>query len=519
MDSLATSIRELLARQVAEKRQETLDAIHALDLANAEASLTQLKAILGLQEQIEGLLPPLLPSAPTTSKPDAPQRVVEPKPAEKPEPIPAPVAPETAAKVETKPVPAKLQPAKPKVAPKTGRDIGRRRTEFLAAVRTAEANPGSFREALGKALICSGRGCLEEADERDHQTVKGEVQRAIAIWNEQTREKEFFGCNLGRRHSPDIWFELADDYRKLDVVQETRDFLEAGPAVGEEDRVSLIDRAAAAETLFYRVNQEKGLGVSDSQQRELHAWLVDQQVLVKWWREESNGGPSTREVREAASELPELLKREKSRAAQSAAKAKLLSFSVAEPGPDFIRDLADHLEACLAAGVRPADKSLTGFAMPFVHLLQELNRRSLDTLLRHTEKQLNAVGTRVDLELFDQPGDEEPSEAEQALRKLVEGKIIAFIGGNKGQEKRRQELIDRLGLKDLIWPDSEDHTKPRALRTAADKADIVALLIRFSRHSYKSVLDHAKASGKQTATITSGLGINRIVHDLLRQLS
>lgn len=520
IDTLAASIRDLLARQIEVKQKEALDAINALELGRAESALNELKAIYVLQEQIDNLLPKVAPQPPKVEPSPAPKPVEKPRPAPVAEPtLPAAPLP----KLESKPDPdvklePKAPPPKPKPVPKSGREIGRRRDEFLAAVRAMEANPGNFREALGKALICAGRGCAQEADERDHQTVKAEVQRAIAMWNDQTREREFFGCNPVRRHSPEIWFELAEDYRKLDVVQETRDFLESGPLIGDTERGTLIDRAAAAETLFFRVNQEKGLGVADSQQRDLHNWLSDQHVTVPWWREESNGGPSTREVREAANELPELLKRERSRSAQSAAKARLLAFAGVEPGPDYVRDLADLLEACLAAGTRPSDKSLTTFAMPFVHLLDELNRKSLDTLLRHTEKQLNAVGTRVDLELFDQDDGAEPTEEEIALRKIVEGKTIAFIGGNKGQEKRRQELIDRLGLKDLIWPDSEDHTKPRALRNAAEKADIVALLIRFSRHSYKSVIDHAKASGKHTAVITSGLGINRIVHDLLRQL-
>lgn len=513
IDTLAASIRELLARQIETKQKEALDAINALNLGHAESALNELKAIYRLQEQIDALLPS---AAPEPAKVESP---APPKPVEKPKPTPVVVSPAPPPpEPKPKPVPEpKTVPAK-KPVPKIGREIGRRRDEFMAAVRAIEANPSDFREALGKALICAGRGCAEEADERDRQTVKSEVQRAIAMWNTQTREKEFFGCNPTRGHKAEIWFELAEDYRKLDVVQETRDFLESEPLVDDSERRILIDRAAAAETLFFRVNQEKGLGVSDSQHRDLHNWLSDQHVVVPWWREELNGGPSTREIREAANELPDLLKRERSRAAQSAAKEKLFAFTGADPGPDFIRDLAEHLQSCLAAGVRPSEKALTTIAMPFVRSLRELNRSDLETMLRHTEKQLGAIAGKVDFEKLDEVVEGEPTDEERALRPLVEGKTVAFIGGNKGQEKRRQELIDRLGLKDLIWPDSEDHTNPRVLKGAADKADIVALLIRFSRHSYKGVLDHAKATGKQTVVITSGLGVNRIVHDMLRQL-
>lgn len=398
------------------------------------------------------------------------------------------------------------------------KEIGKRRTHFFAAVRGWELD-ADVSEAQVKALICFGRGCLAEADDLSRDQVLDEVRRTISLWNQRSEEPEFFGCNLSRAHRPEIWFDLAEAYRLLDAAERTRAFLEAEEELDEASRRPLIDRAAAAETIIFRLNVDHALGVRDKQQERLHQWLSNLGVPVEWWRDSRNEGPSTKAVRDAALELDELL----SKAAKKVSCARALTgLKQLEDEPidaRFIDVMADCLEECLEAGVRPTDRTLVNTAIPYCHSLQELGRPTLSALLKHAEQQLNRIAKKVPVESFDGESDEEPTPEVQQLRDVLAGKTVAFIGGNKGQQRRKQEIVEVFGLQDLIWPDTEEHTKSKVLRDAVSKADVVVQLIRWSRHSFKDVLDHAKSKGKRTAVLKGGLGINRIAHDLLAQLA
>ncbi len=124
----------------------------------------------------------------------------------------------------------------------------------------------------------------------------------------------------------------------------------------------------------------------------------------------------------------------------------------------------------------------------------------------------------VDRDIAEEPDSPELAQKKADLRALLQGKTMLFLGGNKGQGRKREDLIELLGLQDLDWPDTDNSTNPGKLTPRVPHADLVCYLIRWSRHSYKQVLDDAKRQGKMIAVLRRGLGLNTVVVDLHAQL-
>ena len=120
--------------------------------------------------------------------------------------------------------------------------------------------------------------------------------------------------------------------------------------------------------------------------------------------------------------------------------------------------------------------------------------------------------------IADQDIEQAPEDAVfTAVKAHLAGKTVLFVGGRRIPEKKR-EVEQALGLKELLWPDADPDTLLHDFTAAALKADVVCYLIRWSRHSYKQVIDLAKGQGKETVVLKAGLGVNRLVHDFNEQL-
>lgn len=186
----------------------------------------------------------------------------------------------------------------------------------------------------------------------------------------------------------------------------------------------------------------------------------------------------------------------------------------------FAQDLASAAVACLEAGVPPSDKALRSTLVPFYHQLNHAmpiaGKRLLEYLARDeatvAAEQLLA-DLHEDFAAEDADVNDEHEQRVEELKELLSGKTVLFVGGNKGQELRRLELSELLGA-NLVWPDLEEDTKISRIKHLTKDADLVVLLIRFCRHNYKDVLDHAAKLGKRVATLKAGLGVRRVVYDL-----
>jgi hypothetical protein len=336
--------------------------------------------------------------------------------------------------------------------------------------------------------------------------------------------KEFFALNLQRRHDVGIWKDLAEGYRMLADAEECTIWLEARQDIPAPHFNYLFDACAAAESLVDRVMLDFDLGVWDSQQREIHARLEairPEDLKTKWWRRIGSDIPTRDEIANVARGLKSEFQRIRQGANKTRAKetvvaelAKWLSESVADV--NFDTHLLTLVTQAMEDGIPPSDKELRTMLAGYHYILATSDNKKVKKLADHV---------RADTMLDKTKGQDKVEEEIEAnsleleqLIPLTRGKTVLFVGGAKGQGWRKNDYVKAMELGDLIWPDAEEQTKPSALATNVEKADIVCLLIRFSRHSFKNVIDEAKAAGKMTAILPRGLGLNTIVHELHSQL-
>jgi hypothetical protein len=225
---------------------------------------------------------------------------------------------------------------------------------------------------------------------------------------------------------------------------------------------------------------------------------------------------------EAARALParlaEVSKRVESSARKDDAMGALegLAESLDADGP-VESTLVPAVLRCLDAGIPPSNKKLVAVCLPYRSALKEVDDRRVAKLVEYLSKEEALLARKVGPPA-DADSAEEPEDAVLAAVKAhLAGKTVLFVGGRRIPEKKR-EVEAALGLKELLWPDADPDTLLHDFTASALKADVVCYLIRWSRHSYKQVIDFAKAQGKETVILKAGLGVNRLVHDFNEQL-
>lgn len=465
----------------------------------------------------------IIPSTPAPKPPPAP--VVPPPPvarALRARLRPAPVA-EPVAVVEE---PEKLPAPSIEIVKPIPRETIRRNQAFAKKEREFFRTTGDGRERLAdlKGLACEARALIEES--------AGASLDVSSLWQsiELLREEfdrinaggSFFAFNGNRHHSAEIWTELSEAFRLLGAAEKCLDWLTGYPELPE--RPELVKLAGAAEAWIHRVNDEQGLGFTDEQQRDVHHRVEDAaggEIYVPWWNL-GDGRRPTEEVVEAARSLParlaEISRRTESSAKKDDAMGALegLVESLEADGP-VETTLVPAVLRCLDAGIPPSNKKLVAACLPYRSALKDVDDRRLAKLLEYLQKEetllVRKFGAPVEPDLDEIPEDE----TLQAVKAHLAGKTVLFVGGRRIPEKKR-EVEQALGLKELLWPDADPDTLLHDFTASALKADVVCYLIRWSRHSYKQVLDFAKAQGKETVVLKAGLGVNRLVHDFNEQL-
>ncbi len=384
-------------------------------------------------------------------------------------------------------------------------------------------------EALAKSLICEGRALEAEAVDADpglRGTLANEIDIFGGKWDRAAGNKEFFALNLQRRHDAEIWRELGEAFKLLADAEEATAWLETKPDIAAPHFNYLFDAAAAAESIVDRVMIDFDLGVWDSQQRDIHARLEalrPEETKTKWWRRIGADIPERAEIINVARGLKAELHRIRQGANKTKAKetvvaelSEWLKNSVADEG--FEERLLELVTQALEDGIPPSDKELRTMLGGYHFILATSDNKKVKKLNEHVKADTMLAQTKAS----DRSSEPEPEEVNskelEELLPLTRGKTLMFVGGAKGQGWRKQDYVKALELNDLIWPDAEEQTKPSALATNIAKSDIVCLLIRFSRHSFKGVIDDAKAAGKMTAIMPRGLGLNTIIHELHSQL-
>lgn len=392
-------------------------------------------------------------------------------------------------------------------------------------------------EARVKALISAGRAVHSEAESLGDDTRAEAVEEEIRVlqneWNRRYgNDVPFFGFNMMRSHPGDLWSEVEQGYLALAVSEESFPwFKESLEDLSQEDATRIFDLIAAGTSYLHRLFHERNMKAFDQQQKELYSLVSEfareERLHTIWWKFEGPGVEPLDEMAKAAQSLTKEFPSIKSSVEKRLGKERAISaieslMGDEEPGSDFEDKLAELTISALDAGVPASSKQLRGWLGGMGHIFGETSHPKVSKLLANIEKDTQKL---IEEEAAEQESDADKSELDpitqermDAVKKLVKGKTIYFVGGRKGQTWRRDRYVEELGLKDLIWPDAEETKNVNELLPNAEKADIVCQLIRFSRHSYKLVLDHAKELGKQTVMIRSGLGLNQVINELYSQL-
>ncbi|MDI9636578.1 hypothetical protein QPK87_01530 [Kamptonema cortianum] len=386
--------------------------------------------------------------------------------------------------------------------------------------------------AIGKALCCTGRALDEEfstagVDERSLDHELAQLKKAFECASEGI---PFFGFNPTRQHSVEIWESLSETYRLMSTAANVLDWLEETPDVDEERLRILVTTVAAVETWLYRQFSEAELRVSDAQQQEFNSRVrafSEDTFYVPWWNMNPDAKVTTSDVADHARQLPALFKmqkeaHERARAKGSAEEILDRVLETDEAIEDFPSELIQAVGEVFDAGVPPSDKKLRTRLAPYRQYLEDTDHGQIKKLNEYLKKDAMAMiakkGDVKDPESSEPPRDPEFEAMLAKVKERLQGKTVLFIGGNKGQAWRIPAYVSELGLKDLVWPDAEDKTKPSDLAGEVKNCDVAVLLIRFARHSFKQVLDEAKEAGKETVTLSRGLNLRTFVQAYCEQV-
>lgn len=541
--------------QQARPELEKLNAALAKALAegrmkDAKASADRIAEIASWGAQVEDIEARLSakPVAPSASNPTPaikpPVAKVVPARIAKAEPVSAPLAVEAPPSAEPEVPVAELAPrtpGRPRLLPPEPseedklkarrKNLEARLKEFLDFAREimGEDRLNPTLEARAKSIIALGRALEEEAlalKAASRSIIREEILMLGDWWDKAASNPEYFGLNQNRSHSPEVWFEIAEAYGILSDVESAVSWLETSPGISEIQKNALMEMAACGEAYLLRVFDDRGLPVWDSQQKDLHARLEKMEppsFVTRWWKR--TDPPPAEELRKRGGQLAEEvnnLRRAKERAeATTNAMADLKDYMAEAVSSNFDEDvLRAKITAAMDAGVPPSHRELRNLLAGYRFVLEGVNHRDVQKLDQYLQKDALEVIAKKKAPVELTLEEEDPDLAMKVLALLphTTGKTLMFVGGSKGQGWRKDEYIRILGLKDMIWPDAEEGTKVTDLSGKVSKADIVCLLIRFSRHSYKSVLDEAKSQGKETVTLPRGYGVNTVIHEMWTQL-
>lgn len=393
-------------------------------------------------------------------------------------------------------------------------------------------------EALAKALVAEGRGMIEAGaklkgvnrkTEQQLDFLKDEFDRKAAVTT-------FFGFNPKLHHLPNQWTELGQAYRWFSAAIEAVNWLDCQPEPNPTEQVEVILTCAAAEANLYRKLDLIGKGGVDEQQKWFHGELesmAGDTLYVPYWNRVNESDASVEAKARTVATLPQDIEERRAEAArrealaqQKAEQAVLQDKTLTEleqllESPQEVQDLdgtiVELVDALMELGVPPTNRRLD-ILLPFRGCLELSQSKKTKRLLEHLNMQYARLKLKAGQFSEAEPETELADGSMTRVQAALKGKRVLFLGGNKGQGWRQKEYKDKLGIEELVWPNFEEHTKTSSMASYVDNSDVVCYLIRWSRHSYKDLLDLAKEKGKECVTLARGVGINTFVKSYDEQI-
>ena len=483
---------------------------------------------------------PVVPSNPEVFFPgalvqDAPEApVASPSPSSAPGPTGRPLGkplpellkgpPIRKAVVRTTAVRARAEKPKPE-GPLEGRSLLATRARFFTEARALLAQPGNgaVKTARLKTLLCLGRALDGVTEDNERRLVNEELASLREAWREKG-DSPFFALNPGRYAPSEDWYRLAQAYALVAEAEEARPTIVESPEVAT-DAVAVL---AAIVGFAHATLALVAPGVPDPEIASLRETLTG-----------LGGGLRAIEVQEAikrrpeewaryqglAIGLPALVTKLRADAAKRQRTEDALStferlFRDGEADEEFVDRLIAHARDALGAGVRANNPRLRDPMTAYREAMGEMGDPALRPLIDEIRKQERAVLTkqRAEVQIDAHQDDPEHEERLAAVRAYLADRSIGFAGSRKGNDRRVEEFRRALGARELVWPDVEKHHAVGRLVEAVGRCDVVCLLVRFCRHSYKDALDEAKGLGGRMVFLPRGIGLHTVVFELYTQL-
>lgn len=117
-------------------------------------------------------------------------------------------------------------------------------------------------------------------------------------------------------------------------------------------------------------------------------------------------------------------------------------------------------------------------------------------------------------------GPHAPSREIQEAARLLSGRCVVLIGGNRRREA--QEALRRtLGLLELIWIETKEHQAVDTFEPLIARPDVavVVLAIRWSSHAFGDVRQLCDRHNKPLVRLPGGYSPNQVVAQILSQCS
>lgn len=375
-----------------------------------------------------------------------------------------------------------------------------------------------------KALVARVRATVLIAEEANVNGWEADTLLKELRNSELTPDEYIFGFSADDgmvRPWPDWWQNIADMYDRFPTASRILTWLKENSDVSNETAEPLLLGAAAIEALLYR--QLQPLQKWDPQQGALHRGLEsvaqERGVYVPVWASrvpdrdlELLAGSAAADLERAETTL------ERGRDRQEAISQIQRIAGGKTSTTDFEYELFAAISAAVTAGVPPSSIELREVLLPYAFLLEVSTDKGVLRVYKELQKELARLDTtgsvEEETEIQSDPMFEDKL---QRVRPHTEGKIGIMIGG-KCQEERRREIQEVLGLAELHWPDAEHDTKVKDLKALAKRSDVVFWAIRWSRKSYRDLVQACRTQGKRTVTLRAGLNIHRIVNDFCEQV-
>ena len=184
---------------------------------------------------------------------------------------------------------------------------------------------------------------------------------------------------------------------------------------------------------------------------------------------------------------------------------------------DDWRALFDVVDEIVAEGVPPSNREIRELLLPVIDDLPARDEipNGFRLVLRDIDRFLSTRSAPTRTSVAHEPS----ADVRQAAR-LLGGKTIVLIGGNRRREAQ-ESLRKALGLRDLVWIETKEHQAVDAFTPLIARSDVavVLLAIRWSSHAFGDVKQICDRHGKLLVRLPGGYNPNQVAAQILSQSS